>query len=76
MALEAPLLVVESFELKQGQSQLLDGGEVTDPQEILLQRAIGPPPKSVTALAWLCQAQWLVIVWGYWVDKHRHAISN
>lgn len=31
MALEAPLLVVESFELKQGQSQLLDGGEVTDP---------------------------------------------
>lgn len=33
----------------------------------------GPPPPSVTAIAWLGQAQWLIILWGYWVDRHRQA---
>jgi len=31
----------------------------------------GPPPPNVTALAWVGQAQWLLVAWGYWVDKHR-----
>jgi hypothetical protein len=31
----------------------------------------GPPPPSVSALAWVGQAQWLLVAWGYWVDKHR-----
>lgn len=31
----------------------------------------GAPPPSVTALAWVGQAQWLFVVWGYWVDSHR-----
>jgi hypothetical protein len=31
----------------------------------------GDPPPSVTALAWVGQAQWLLIAWGYWVDRHR-----
>jgi hypothetical protein len=31
----------------------------------------GPPPPSVTALAWVGQAQWLLVAWGYWVDRHR-----
>jgi hypothetical protein len=31
----------------------------------------GSPPPSVTALAWVGQAQWLLVAWGYWVDKHR-----
>lgn len=31
----------------------------------------GAPPPSVTAIAWLGQAQWLLIAWGYWIDRHR-----
>jgi len=31
----------------------------------------GAPPPSVTALAWVGQAQWLLVAWGYWVDRHR-----
>lgn len=33
----------------------------------------GPPPPSVAALAWVGQAQWLLVAWGYWVDRHRTA---
>jgi membrane-bound metal-dependent hydrolase YbcI (DUF457 family) len=32
---------------------------------------LGPPPPSVTAIAWLGQAQWLLVAWGYWIDHHR-----
>lgn len=39
---------------------------------VYLGNLFGPPPENVTALAWVCQAQWLVVVWGYWVDNHRH----
>ena len=38
---------------------------------IHLGNTFGPPPPSVTALAWVGQAQWLLVAWGYWVDKHR-----
>ncbi len=31
----------------------------------------GEPPPSVTALAWVAQSQWLIIAWGYWLDRHR-----
>jgi len=31
----------------------------------------GPPPPSVGAIAWAGQAQWLLVAWGYWVDRHR-----
>jgi len=31
----------------------------------------GPPPPSVEALAWVGQSQWLLIFWGYWIDRHR-----
>ena len=33
----------------------------------------GEPPPSVTAIAWVGQAQWLLVAWGFWVDKHREA---
>jgi membrane-bound metal-dependent hydrolase YbcI (DUF457 family) len=32
----------------------------------------GPPPPDVTAIAWVGQAQWLLVAWAYWVDAHRH----
>lgn len=35
----------------------------------------GDPPPSSTAIAWVGQAQWLLVLWGYWVDKHRRPAS-
>lgn len=32
---------------------------------------MGEPPPNVTALAWVGQAQWLLVIWAYWVDRHR-----
>ena len=32
---------------------------------------LGPPPPSVAAIAWVGQAQWLLVLWGYWIDHHR-----
>lgn len=31
----------------------------------------GPPPPDVAAIAWTGQLQWLLVVWGHWIDKHR-----
>jgi len=33
----------------------------------------GPPPPSATAVAWADQGMWLLVAWGYWVDRHRTA---
>ncbi|OGT19728.1 MAG: hypothetical protein A2V90_09795 [Gammaproteobacteria bacterium RBG_16_57_12] len=38
---------------------------------IFLGNIYGPPPPSVAAVAWVGQAQWLLIFWGYWIDRHR-----
>ena len=35
----------------------------------------GPPPPSVSAIAWAGQAQWLLVAWAYWLDRHREAVS-
>jgi hypothetical protein len=34
----------------------------------------GPPPPSVTAVAWAGQAMWLIVLAGYWLDRHRTPI--
>lgn len=34
----------------------------------------GPPPPSTQAIAWLGQLQWLLVLWGYWVDRHRRPL--
>jgi membrane-bound metal-dependent hydrolase YbcI (DUF457 family) len=31
----------------------------------------GPPPPSVSAIAWAGQLQWLFVIWAYWVDRNR-----
>jgi hypothetical protein len=31
----------------------------------------GPPPPSTDAIAAVGQGQWLLILWAYWVDRHR-----
>jgi len=38
---------------------------------IYVSNLFGPPPPDVKAIAWVGQAQWLLIVWGYWIDRHR-----
>ena len=42
---------------------------------IQVANTFGAPPPSVTALAWVGQAQWLLVAWGYWVDRHRRPAS-
>lgn len=32
---------------------------------------LGEPPPNVEAIAWLGHAQWLLVLWGYWIDRHR-----
>lgn len=36
----------------------------------------GAPPPNVAAIGWLGQAQWLLVLWGYWVDRHRQAVRR
>jgi hypothetical protein len=38
---------------------------------VYLASAFGPPPPSATAVAWSAQAMWLLVAWGYWVDRSR-----
>ena len=38
---------------------------------VYLASVFGPPPPSATAVAWSAQAMWLLVAWGYWIDKHR-----
>jgi len=36
----------------------------------------GPPPPSAVAIAWVGQLQWLLVIWGYWIDKHRRGSAG
>jgi hypothetical protein len=36
----------------------------------------GPPPSQVRDIAWFGHAQWLLVLWGYWVDAHRRAATQ
>lgn len=36
----------------------------------------GPPPPSSQAIAWVGQSQWLLVLWGYWIDRHRETHNN
>lgn len=36
----------------------------------------GPPPPSGMAAAWSALAMWLLVAWGYWVDRHRAAVQG
>jgi membrane-bound metal-dependent hydrolase YbcI (DUF457 family) len=43
---------------------------------IQIGNVFGAPPPSATAIAWVGQAQWLLVAWGYWVDRHRHPVAG
>ena len=36
----------------------------------------GTPPPSVAAIAWVGQLQWLLVLWGYWIDAHRSSSNH
>lgn len=38
---------------------------------VYLANVLGPPPPSAAAVAWSAQAMWLIVAWGFWVDRHR-----
>lgn len=38
---------------------------------IYVANVLGPPPPSVVAIAWAGQAQWLLVLLGWWIDRHR-----
>ena len=43
---------------------------------IQIGNVFGAPPPSANAVAWVGQAQWLLVAWGFWVDSHRHPIHR
>lgn len=43
---------------------------------IQIANAFGPPPPITSAIAWAGQAQWLLVFWGYWVDRHRQPVAR
>ena len=32
---------------------------------------LGPPPPDTRTVAWAGNALWLIVLWGYWIDRHR-----
>ena len=38
---------------------------------IYLANLFGPPPERAGDIAWVGQAQWLLVLWAWWVDRHR-----
>ncbi|GAB3171704.1 hypothetical protein [Telluribacter humicola] len=43
---------------------------------IHLGNLFGPPPTNVMDIAWAGQLQWILVLWAYWVDKHRVPASG
>ena len=35
---------------------------------------IGPPPPSIETIGIVGNAQWLIVLWGYWIDKSRESL--
>ena len=40
---------------------------------IYFSNIFGPPPPSVIAIAVVGHAGWLLVIWAYWIDRHRAA---
>lgn len=38
-----------------------------------LSNIVGPPPPDVKTIAWMAQSQWLLVLWAFWIDRHRTA---
>ena len=42
---------------------------------IYIESLFGPLPPSVNVIAWGGEAQWLLIAWGYWIERHRVSVD-
>jgi membrane-bound metal-dependent hydrolase YbcI (DUF457 family) len=42
---------------------------------IYVMNLLGPPPPDSHAVALMALAQWILILWAYWVDRHREPIT-
>lgn len=42
---------------------------------IYLMNIFGSPPPSEKAIAFVGMFQWLIILWGYWIDKNRSNVN-
>jgi len=40
---------------------------------IYIMNLLGPPPPSTEPLAYVGLSQWLLVAWGYWIDRNRSA---
>ena len=38
-----------------------------------LANVFGPPPPGYRTVAWSAMLLWLLVPWGYWIDRNRHA---
>lgn len=36
----------------------------------------GPPPPDESSLALAANATWLIVLWGYWIDRHREPANT
>jgi hypothetical protein len=43
---------------------------------VMVANVFGPPPPTVRAIGWTAQAMWLLVLWGYWIDRHRIRASS
>ncbi|MGE0406757.1 MAG: hypothetical protein AB7O65_10675 [Candidatus Korobacteraceae bacterium] len=43
---------------------------------IYLGSAFGPPPPGMQAVAWVGMAQWLLVLWAWWLDSSRTSIPE
>jgi membrane-bound metal-dependent hydrolase YbcI (DUF457 family) len=43
---------------------------------IYIENLFGSPPPDAMAIAWVGQAQWLLVLWGYWADRRRVPASG
>jgi hypothetical protein len=43
---------------------------------IYIMNIIGPPPGDADAIGYVGLSQWLLIAWGYWIDKNRDSLTD
>jgi hypothetical protein len=41
-----------------------------------LANILAPPPPSVQAVQWGSLTMWVLVPWGYWIDRHRQALPD
>ena len=43
---------------------------------VYLANVFAPPPDKPEYVVWAAQAMWLLVAWGYWIDRHRARIRR